>query len=82
VSDPQDETTRPRRMIGVFGWREMEMAAIRILDARWTMPWEPIDAAIFKTDDEREGFAGLMRNGWIASDRTPTSAFWSRVHGR
>lgn len=69
------------RMIGVFGHRELELAAIRILDEQWRKPTEPIDPAIFTDDDEREGFADLQRWGWI-DGMVPTPQFWRRVHER
>lgn len=70
-----------RRMGGTFGWFEMERAALRILDAQWERPWDPVDTSKFDRD-ELDGFMALQRNGWIDRRRVPTRAFWLRVHGR
>jgi hypothetical protein len=69
------------RMIGVFGHREMELAAIAILDAHWQRPFSRINEKIFKDDDARHGYRDLQRSGWII-EGVPTGSFWSRVHGR
>jgi hypothetical protein len=68
-------------MIGVFGQREMEMAAIKILDTYWSSPYDTVDPRIFVDDIEIVGFSELRRNGWM--DGTSMSKdFWQRVHGR
>lgn len=68
------------RMIGVFGKRELEMAATRILDDQWQRPYQRVDTATFNAEEQR-GFALLSEWGWIV-DGIPTPAFWGRVHGR
>ena len=70
------------RMIGVFGMREMELAAIEILDDQWDQPFNPVDTRIFDTTDSLEGFKELVKLGWIGRDHVPTITFWQRVHGR
>jgi hypothetical protein len=82
-ADPIDAEKKAMksRMIGVFGSREPELAAIRILDEQWERPFARIDPAIFKDADEREGFARLKAWGWIERG-IPLRQFWSRVHGR
>ena len=70
------------RMINVFGQREMEIAAIKILDLYWQRPFSLIDPRIFEGDDLAiEGYRCLVEYKWIV-DRTPTRGFWERVHGR
>jgi len=68
-------------MIGVFGHREMELAAIAILDAQWERPFTPVNADIFTEECTRQGFHDLQRGGWI-NGLMPTRAFWRRVHER
>lgn len=69
------------RMIKVFGKREMELAAIKILDNYWSKPYTPIDPNIFSSEYEKAGFYFLRQNGWM--DGTSMSeSFWKRVHGR
>ena len=71
-----------KRMIGVFGWRETELAAVAILDAQWDRPFDPVNEQIFTDTSEKEGFAELKRNGWIDGNNVPSRAFWAKVHGR
>lgn len=60
----------------------MELAAIRILDAKWREPFTPVDESIFVDSDERDGWAELKKGGWVGQDNVPTLSFWRRVHGR
>jgi hypothetical protein len=53
------------RMVNVFGHREMEIAAIAILDAQWDRPFDPVNVNIFTTDEAKHGFRDLQRGGWI-----------------
>lgn len=69
-------------MVGVFGWREPELAAIKILDACWEHPRTPVNPKIFTDAEEIEGFRFLVENEWIGRDMIPTHGFWLRVHGR
>lgn len=70
------------RMVGVFGHREMEIAAILILDRHWQAPFEPIDMRIFEGEpDALEGFKELKECGWIRGD-IATGSFWMKIHGR
>jgi hypothetical protein len=70
------------RMIGLFGWREMELAAIKILDTKWREPFTRVDESIFVDGDERDGWEELKKAGWIDRNGVPSPAFWRRVHGR
>lgn len=70
------------RMINVLGQREMELAAIKILDHYWEAPYAPIDIEIFTDDLEKAGFAELKAYNWLTPHGVATRAFWQRVHGR
>jgi len=72
------------RMINVFGQREMELAAIKILDTYWETPFRPIDESIFTDDLEKAGLFYLRVNGWLVGVNgvVLTRNFWLRVHGR
>ena len=79
------ETRKENRMIGVFGQREPELVAIKILDEYWDRPYE---AFTFEPADswERDGLEALVAGGWLI-DLTggrydATRRFWERVHGR
>lgn len=72
---------RSMRMIGVFGWRESELAALRILDSQWETPFARVDVTSL-TSDERLGYDQLRSLGWIDASGSPTRSFWLRVHGR
>jgi hypothetical protein len=68
------------RMIGVFGEREMEIAAILIVDNY--QPGQPINPDIFKHDFLAEvGFSHLQMYGWI-KELIPTKNFWNKTKGR
>lgn len=69
------------RLIGAFGKREMELAAICIVDyfkGRTNTVDSTIDVSIFKRDIEKAGFRLLKEHGWIVNLR-PISKFWERV---
>lgn len=72
---------RDVRMVNVFGHREQEIAAIRILDQQWERPFQPVSISGWSAD-ELDGLQELKENGWIHNDGSPTRAFWERVHGR
>lgn len=67
-------------MIGVFGQREMELAAIRIVDERRSRDWR-VAESIFRDDIERAGYWYLCAYGWV-DNGIPTPAFWERVQGK
>lgn len=67
-------------MIGVFGHREMELAAMRIVAE--CREGAPINPKIFTAGYESEGFVELKEFGWIDAAGRPTAAFWARVRGR
>lgn len=69
------------RMINVFGQREMELAAIKILDNYWSNPYSNIDESIFTDDLEKEGFRELRNYKWM-DGMSMSEEFWKRVHGR
>lgn len=69
------------RMINVFGHREMEVAAIKILDHYWSTPYVNVDPAIFTDALEKTGFEELREHGWM-DGMSMSEAFWKRVHGR
>jgi len=75
------------RMMGVFGKREPELAAIRILDARWRWPRHRFTLVELGQLDELElqGFIALVGSRWILKNGSYYVAsvkFWERVHGR
>jgi hypothetical protein len=69
------------RLIGTFGKREMELAAIRIIDTYGDRLIQPVDAKIFKPGYEQDGYRLLCQNGFVI-DGVPQPEFWLRVGGR
>lgn len=68
------------RMIGVFGKREPELAAIKIVDHYGNCLMQPVDPAIFKSDYEKHGYRLLCQWGLVV-DGVPQPEFWLRVKG-
>lgn len=78
---------RSSLMIGVFGQREMELAAVKIVHHRWSAPLEPFDPVILRLDDgyEKDGLKDLVAHGWLTEAGgkvRPTPNFWQRIVDR
>ena len=76
------------RLIGVFGKREPELAAIKIIDAGITLGWIPI-ARLNLSEYETDGVSMLIYSGLVDvrgrgpnTEIKPTGAFWTKVKGK
>jgi len=70
------------RMIGVFGKREMELAAICIVDYfKAHKGNKKFPKTIFESDYEKRGYELLKRAGLISKIDVPTFQFWEKVDG-
>jgi hypothetical protein len=70
------------RLIGIFGKREIELAAIKIIDfyEDHSGSYIPINVNIFKSDYEKAGWIILRGSDLInAGSGMPTSKFWEKV---
>lgn len=72
---------RSERMIGLFGKREMELAAMVIVDKNlWNN--DTIREEWFEEGYEAEGFRLLKEHGWISMSNRASQAFWDKVRGK
>lgn len=74
------------RLLGVFGKREAETVAAKIIDRVWPQPYRPFKLSDLKLDDDElhEGWGEvLIRYDWIVavngSRFMATRRFWNRI---
>lgn len=76
------------RLIGVFGRRDLELAACRVMDAGWRTPLTPF--VVWNLDEtEQRGLMYLESGAWLeiqsARGQKPVIVqckpqFWERIH--